>query len=317
MKPGKSNRKKTVIVFGMFLMVLLGVTNAHAEVRYRLNTEAAVATDSDVETQYLFGIGTEIMDAKKKEDMRASATVGVHTFTGNGDTESLGFLRLRGYDKINDYFAVAAKAALYQGSGWTQFAPGATLSIRPVPKAYIELFYDRDLVDTIRAVEARDYVDTAGISADYEVVKQLTVVGAYFHQFFRDENDRDGYVGKLVYSFGESGFSTAASYKYVSNEFKSPFYFSPKNVTDLLVTGQYRRPVWGEKYVFRARGGLGYQWVDNFGSRSGKFLTLAEAGLKGWFSDDYGVDALIGFSNNAGYGNYSRFYSQLVLTYAF
>ena len=307
---------KTSAAIAVLSGVLMWSTAAHAGVLWRLNTEAAFITDSDSETQYMLGVGATALDGRKREAESASVLAGSHTFV-HGGSETFGFLRLRGNYKASDSLSVSGRLALYANERWAPALPAAAIAFRPAPPAGIELSYERDIVDTLDAVRAKETVNTLAVSADYEIIRPVTVVGAYYHQFFSDGNDKDGFKGRLAFAPEGSYLGTTANFRYVKSKFKSPLYFSPEKDTEFIVIEQFKRPVAGEKYVLRLRGGLGWQWIDDHGFKTSKLMSLAEGAFKGWVNDHYGFDLLAGFTSNSQTQNFSRFYSLLVLTYSF
>ena len=305
-----------ILLIALVVLLAFAYFTPSEAVVYRLNSEFQFIADSDSEKQYIVGLGGEAI-YNKETDTKASLLIGTHTFRNEG-TKNFEFLSLKGSTILQKDLRIEGRLSLYSGTSWNPILFGGTLSYKPTAKVYLEASYDRELVDTLKAVKAKDWVDTSSFSVDYELMRELIVVGTYYHQHFKDHNDKDGLVGKLVYTPQKySWLNLSGYYKRVSSEFKSRLYFSPDKNEEVVATVQIKKAIINDNYIGRLKVGFGHQWIKDSGNHTDKSLSLVEGGIKGWFNDHWGIDIYAGYTNYRKYGNYSRFYSFLSLIYSF
>jgi hypothetical protein len=305
------------------IFVLLLVSSAQAA-QYRLNGTFGFVNDTDHEEQYVYGLGSDLIFNRKNDD-RLSLLVGQRQFrndrnqslSGNKE-ETFSFLTVSGGKRF-DTLRLDGKLSLYDGRHWSPILYGGSVAFDPSSRWHVEASAERDLVDSLAAVDRKRYVDSYSSSVDFNITPACTIVGAYTHQFITDGNDRDIEWVKVYYSPTKIYWLRLEAYgKHLTSEFSGFGYFSPAKLWEYMAIAQASRPFAKDRFIWRLRGGIGQQFVNN---QAGKAASLLELKIRGWLSDRWGLDATGGFTNQSsvitsGTG-YSRYYGSLVLTYVF
>jgi hypothetical protein len=305
------------------ILLLLHLSSADAA-QYRLNSMFSLTNDTDHEIQYIYGLGSDVIFDRKNDD-RLSLFVGQRQFRNDHDElllgkkeETFNFLTINAGKRF-DTLRLDGKLSLYDGKHWSPTLYGGYAAFDPSSRWHLETSAERDLVDSLAAVDRRLYVDSYSASLDFNITPAWTVVGAYTHQFITDGNDRDIEWLKVYYLPQNIDWLRLEAYgKHLTSEFTGSGYFSPRKLWESMVIAQASIPFANDKFAVRLRGGIGLQFVDN---EAGKIASLIELKIKGWSSDHWGLDVTGGFTNQSGTitsGNsYSRYYGTLLLTYAF
>jgi hypothetical protein len=181
---------------------------------------------------------------------------------------------------------------------------GATLAHDTGPW-HLELYGDRELVDSVPAIQRERRSDSVGASADYRFTPAFTAVVAGYHQSINDGNDRNGGILRLIYQ-PESwhGFGLQTRSRYVKSDFDGIGYFSPPVLEEHLLLAGYTHVTKDEKWVFSLLGGAGRQRLrDAAGDTTRNDLYSAEAKLRGWFNESWGMEGRAGCSNTGGPNN--------------
>ncbi len=186
---------------------------------------------------------------------------------------------------------------------------------------YYEMSFERNIVDAFLAVENRITVDSYSVSLDIPLTQQVTAVAAALYQSFSDDNNKTGIVLKGIYSSKDiTGLSVALVYKQRLSSFSSPFYFSPDKQQQLYLEAVYAKAVLSENFVFRSSVSAGSETInDSFDNDMMAF----EFSLRGWLSDQHGIETKIGCSNSGDVfssqidRNYRFCYGWLNYTYAY
>jgi hypothetical protein len=127
----------------------------------------------------------------------------------------------------------------------------------------IEVFLDREWVDTARALEDGIHFDFAGASADKSFGDRLTIVGLIAFQRFSDGNERAHRRGRAIFGlWPEAGLTLQARYRdYTSSlENAEGRYFNPKRYREALAVLALRRRL-AERWRLSAEAGTGRQYV--------------------------------------------------------
>lgn len=300
---------KRIALMGIMILI---ASQAYA-VQYRLNSEFSFIEDTDYEKQRLFALGADAIFDRKSDD-RVAVKAGTHTFTHRGDDEDFDLLSASGGKSFGRNVRLEGNVAFYHSPDWSPVLYGGSLIAAPGPFRF-ELSGSRELVDSLTAVRNHYLVHTAGISADYSITDEITIVGAYFHQHITDGNDRDGEIGKIIYSPGRyEWLKLAASIKHLEGEFIGIGYYSPTELTEYMGIVTLVRSFFNDRFSGRVNGGLGQRHDDD----GTKLAALVNGRLRGWFNDSFGIDASVGYANDSGsFGQYARYYLSVVLIYAF
>jgi hypothetical protein len=191
-----------------------------------------------------------------------------------------------------------ARAELLDGAHWSPLLGGARIGQRFSSRWSGELAVDRELVDTVTAVRARNLVTTWAGSLDYLLSPAWTLIAGANTQDLRDGNERHGRSLRIAWAPPQADWNLQLRLRRIDSMFRGDGYFSPRRLEDALLTGTGHRPFAGERYLLTLRAGAGAQRID--GGRSDA-LYLAELRGRGWFTDHYGFEARAGCSNTGGF----------------
>jgi hypothetical protein len=232
--------------------------------------------------------------------------------------ETFNFLNVSGGKKF-DTLRLDGKLSLYDGRRWSPVLYGGSVAFDPSSLWHVEAAAERDLVDSLAAIDRKLYVDSYSSSVDFNIAPSWTLVGAYAHQRIGDGNDRDIEWLKVYYSPKKIDWLRLEAYgKHLTSEFRGFGYFSPDKLWEYMAIAQVSRPFAKDRFVWKLRGGIGQQFVNN---QAGKAATLLELKIRGWLSDHWGLTATGGFTNQSSIitsgSAYSRYYGTLVLTYVY
>lgn len=282
--------------------------------QYSLTSELTHSNDSDGAEQTMFGIGSEVL-VNRRTETKASILAGGYSLKDDSGSKEFNILRLKGQSALSELVKINLRALLYQGSDWSPVAFGGTAAFNPVKSLHLELFTDRAIVDSLLAVEAKYYVDTYGISADYLLLKELTIVGAGYRQNITDGNNRHAGIIKLIYSPRQYDWLNLSAYgKIVTSDFRGTGYFSPERLKEYMIIAGFSKPLLDDAFVVKARVGIGNRKIDG----DTNTLSLYELKMKGWAWDRLGVELTGGHTNDSGtFGRYSRNYLTLTAQYMF
>lgn len=183
-------------------------------------------------------------------------------------------------------------------SDWSPFLYSGNFSYRPTDKWYFELFGERGIVDTVTSIQLEYFIETKGFSVDYSLTKAFTLVAALFDQDISDGNDRTGKIGKVIYtppSHENLNFQIKA--RIINNDFEGNGYFSPETLSEYFFLIGFTRPFANDNWVFKSLAGPGIQKVEDFtGESERKSAVLMEASLKGWFTQELGLNGKLGYT---------------------
>jgi len=169
---------------------------------------------------------------------------------------------------------------------WNPLLFDVQLKWDPSKLWHFELFTSREIVDTVTTLRSNYSVDTYGLSVDYKVLSELTLVGAAFRQRITDGNQRTGLVARVIYSPEKvKWFSTEIKAKQITADFNGTGYFSPSKVQDLLLL--FGLTVSLKNWTAKLKVGPGVQQIEGAATGSASY---GEFKLKGWFTDHFGME---------------------------
>jgi len=185
-----------------------------------------------------------------------------------------------------------------QGDDWDPLLGAATVSARPHRDWYFELFSERELVDTVRAIRQEVEVDTYGLSADYTLNPSLVLVGALLGQDFSDGNRRRGGIVRLIfYPEAPEWLHFQLKGRILDASRPSDTYFSPERLQEYFLLAGIAAPFADDDWIFRLLAGPGVQIIEPFdAAREEKEAYLAELQLRGWFNDHLTLESHAGCS---------------------
>ena len=181
------------------------------------------------------------------------------------------------------------------GDRWSPTLPGAFYT-HQLKHWYLEVSAERDVVDSISAIDNRTTVDSYTASADYKISDRWTVVGAGITQHFSDDNNKNGGVGRIIYTpQRRPAFNFQLKGRILQADRESPDYFSPKIQKDLFFLVGYSRTFADDNWGIKLLGGPGVQAIDPFFSDSySKNAFLGEINLRGWMAQKVHLSTRLG-----------------------
>lgn len=204
-------------------------------------------------------------------------------------------------------------------SDWDVAVGGATLSAKPNKTWYLELFAEREIVDTVRAIREHVTVSTYGVSADYHLTPSLVLVAALLQQDFSDSNLRTGGTARLIY-YPETPewLHLQLKGRILDADKPSDLYFSPERMQEYYLLAGIATPFAGDDWVIRLLGGPGIQLIEPFGEpREEKNAYQVEVKLRGWFTDNLTLEGDAGCSTSiTSTDTYAYCFANLHLGYA-
>lgn len=177
-------------------------------------------------------------------------------------------------------------------------------------KTGLDLFVNRDWVETRAALDKGVDFTFAGASVDQGIGDRWTVVGVAGIQDFSDGNRREHYRGKVVFQpMLDSALTLQLRYRtfHSSKLDVGGTYFNPVSYDETLLAAGWRKRI--EGWVFRTAAGAGRQHV---GSGPGSDTYLLELQLDSPYRGNQFVRVRGGYSQSASFGgpNYGYTYLQ-------
>lgn len=182
---------------------------------------------------------------------------------------------------------------------------------RPLgPKTGLDLFINRDWVETRAALDKGIDFTFLGGSVDQTIGDRWTVVGVAGMQYFSDSNSREHYRAKVVFQpIPDSGLTLQLRYRtfHSSTLNVGGTYFNPVNYDETMLALGWRKRI--EGWVFRATAGAGQQHVN---TSPGSDTRLLELQLDSPYKGDQFIRARGGYNQSASFGgpNYGYTYLQ-------
>lgn len=177
---------------------------------------------------------------------------------------------------------------------------------------YVELFSNRDWVETVNCIRNNISFISYGLSADFNIIRnRLTFVSAYSNLYFSDNNSKSVKVFKMI-GYPHKNMGIIVSSKLIDSDIISENYFSPLNFDTYSLSSFVIIPMFNETFVIKPLIGGGKQNIDNVYNN----YWLIEFSLKGWYKDKYGIQTKISASNAINeYGQYNLIMGSIKLIY--
>ncbi|PLX86003.1 MAG: hypothetical protein C0617_02360 [Desulfuromonas sp.] len=280
-----------MIRLSMVLLITLVLFAQGAHAGNRVTGGVEFSSDSDDADQYgvYLGYSHRFDDSAYKPEWGFRG--GVLTLNDVSGSERFKVLELNHRSDLSENIHLDLKGKLYQGDDWSPALYAANLVYGPTRKWYAEVFAERGIVDSVTSARLEYTVDTYGVSADYNITDEFTVVGALFTQDFSDGNDRLGRVGRIVYTpRNHDWFNVQLKGRVLESDFNGIGYFSPDRLEEYFLLFGAAKAFGGDNWVIRGLAGPGIQVIDD----ENKEAYWAEARLKGWFTPEFGLDTRFG-----------------------
>ncbi len=310
------NKKHKIVLAALLQILLVGASIATE----RLTLETVVARDSDNAKHdgYYLKYRNDIGNRQRPDYWGFGG--GVRRINDRQGSNEFSAITAEFREPLTDAIAVQTSATKLNQSKWSPWTGNLATIITPNSRSYSELFAERDIVDTTRAIEQQIRVNTYGISSDYRILPEWTVVGALFRQRFSDGNERTGKVARLLWEISSLEWMLAEiRVKELSADFNGDGYFSPDHLRESLALITLRTTIFNEAHALTLQIGGGSQQINRELSQD---LYLAEFKARGWFSQSIGHETKLGCKNTgdvsfaAQADDYRYCYSSFQLHYA-
>ncbi len=254
---------------------------------HRPSLAAFFAEDSDGAFQH----SLTALYERRHEQALFGAGAGSWRFTEGDQARDFRLLELR-YNGPSREGLAFLRARWLDGAQWNPLLLNGSWRRTVSDRWYVELFGERELIDSIAGLDRQLLSTGAGLSADYRINPDVTLVGALFGQRISDGNRRLGAVVRLIYQPPWiAGLNLQTRSTAMRASFDGVGYFSPAHRQEHLLMLGYSRALFDERFSLRLLAGPGLQRLRNsFGDRTRNTLFFAELRLRGWFSDHYGLE---------------------------
>ncbi len=241
----------------------------------------------------------------KTTKVGAGATQTVIDESGRGRVFAGGLVE--GYKKLDNVdFTGQLKLLAWNGEFRTPVSLGSSQTVGPF---HLEENIDHGTIDSVKAYDAQIDFWSAGGSLDWELVKNFTITGGYWHRWSSDDNSRDLYVGRAVYSFTDN-FHAQYRYRGIRNNERVPEYYSPQHFDQHALLFGYADSFF-DRLRLRIWAGPVSQY-DGYTTHIGALEDLRVT----WRIEDHWQIAARAEANQVGSG-YQYIYSTIGITYDF
>ena len=167
------------------------------------------------------------------------------------------------------------------------------------PKRSVELFLNRDWVETRRALDGAVAFTYAGAALEQGLGEHVTVVGMLGYQDFTDGNTRRHARARLIVQPSlDLGLTLQARYRvFHSDADIAPTYFNPERYDETMLAVGWRKRF--EGWVGNVTAGVGRQRVGDAGRTPSRLL---EVGLESPQRQRQSVRLRAGYNNSASFG---------------
>lgn len=300
------------------LTLLLAAALLPGPVRAEVTGGIEFSSDSDDADRTLLHAGYRYYLEGTRQGPSLGFRTGVLTLTDPVGTERFRLLEIshrlrpaRGADLL-------LKAGSLDGGAWAPVFYSGVLALRPGRGWYLEVSGERQIVDTVTSARLEYVLESYGLSADYAVTEEITLVGAVFEQRISDGNRRSGRVGRVVFSpRALRWLSLQAKARVLTSDLDGTGYFSPETLNEYFLLAGLAAPFADDNWVARTLAGPGIQRVkDHGGGTEEKPALLAEVRLRGWFTQEFGLEGLLGYTTTGSTGGGDRYvYGHVNLTH--
>lgn len=284
-------------------LMLLTPPCSYAWQQHDLEVRSENFNDSDGTHSFVFDQAFHWKDKNAKIGFGATQTVikesGASRFFAGG--------LLEGYKKLDNVdFTGKLKLLAWNDEFKTPLTLGSSQTLGPFR---LEESIDYDTIDSVKAYDAKIDYWSAGGSLDWELVKNFTITCGYWHRWSSDNNSRELYVGRAIYSLTDN-FHVQYRYRGIKNSERVQEYYSPKSFDQHALLFGY-----ADSFFDKLRLKL---WVgpvsqdDGFETNIGALENIRIT----WRFDDHWLIAAHAEANQVGSG-YNYIYSTIGITYDF
>jgi hypothetical protein len=226
--------------------------------------------------------------------------------------ENYGFTSLKANKKWSKHFSSDICLEQMYG-GWDVTLYDVKFKIDSISKFHIELFSSRTILDAVPALDDKVTIFSNGVTVDYNILKNLVIVGGVIHQSFSDNNNRNIYLGKISWVIKDYLVIYSKS-KIARIKDWNPNYFSPE-MFDTYTIGTYKYlPLFKDKFLIKPDLGGGLQIIYEEKKPYYYFGAL----IKGNINENISLNMNMFYSNaQSQWGNYGLFMGNISLYYKF
>lgn len=296
-------------LISFLLLVTLVVHPAPALVKADLTGGIEFSHDSDNADLYGIYTGYRHPIENSRSRSKIGFQVGLLTLSDPIGKERFKVLELNHQSEPVKGAYLDLKGKWLNGDDWSPLLYSGNLGYKPDDKWYIEMFGERGIVDSVTSVRLEYLIDTYGFSIDYAVTNEFTLVGAWFNQNVSDGNDRIGKIGRVVYTpRAHDWLNLQVKARIIDSSFDGIGYFSPDRLSEYFLLIGAARTFADDDWVIRGLAGPGLQKIDEHGGGSEKKpALLMEVKLRGWFTQEFGLDGRIGYTTAQKTGGSDRY----------
>jgi hypothetical protein len=176
-------------------------------------------------------------------------------------------------------------------------------------KWYVEISSERDLVGA-RALQVNLISNYYGLSIDYSPVKNLTLVGGYQYNYITDNNKRNFYLTRIIYTLPNEKIYFDFRTKYMRGGTWSEYYFSPESISQQQIGFGFNQDFLNSKSSLKGYLGGGIQKIDN----QSMYLLVFDLKLKTKIYKNLSGESTVGIRN---FNTYIYGFVDLKLKYNF
>lgn len=248
-----------------------------------------------------------------KDSLMFGARIGEVYISDKTNANYLSYLGLDVYTKINKTFSTNFSVEQYL-SAWKPFLYDGLIKIKASKKIYMELLFTRGLIDTEKALNQKYSVYSNGLTADYEIFdNRVTIIGGYINQHFTDDNNKNIYLGKIIWIVND-WFVLNANTKLMSTKNVSVNYFSPNKFNTYTIGVYKNMAVFNDNILIKPEIGGGLQNLNDFQ----KDFYYGKLSISGDISKRISLDLSTLYSSAISqFGSYGLFYGYLKVYYKF
>lgn len=176
-------------------------------------------------------------------------------------------------------------------------------------KWYFEVSSERDLVGA-RALDVNLISNYYGLSVDYTIRKNLTLVSGYQYNYITDDNKRHFLVSRLIYSMNNQKVYFDLRTRDMRGGTWSQYYFSPETISQRQIGLGMNDSFMKEKIALGCYIGTGVQSIDN----QNMYLLSFDFKIKTILLKKIKLESNLGFRN---FNRYLYGFGNLKLKYTF
>ncbi len=229
------------------------------------------------------------------------------------DEKDFNELKFLGRKNIGDSFYTEASISFLSGEDWDPVIYAINAVYKPDSHWRIESYVERELVDSIDAIEAENSFLVGGVVVDYNFLEEYTLVAGTSRQRFKDKNNRDAWLAQFMYSpKWFEGFTFKLEAKESKADFNPPEYFAPDTHKQYFAILRYMTALDSKRlWWLRLEGGPGKQYINDIKEDAMKY----RIDIEGPITQSFNMDMYYGCTSDGGEEDYEYCYGGAALQY--